>query len=58
MYLKWLLGFFLKLVVQVELELGVNSDGKNYCVSKGEQLALNVDGAEYTHGPQGRFFKR
>ncbi|XP_064614481.1 DNA-directed RNA polymerase III subunit RPC5-like [Liolophura sinensis] len=42
---------------KVELELGVNSEGNNYCVSKGEQLALNVDGSEYTHEPQGRFFK-
>ncbi|XP_068610557.1 DNA-directed RNA polymerase III subunit RPC5 [Brachionichthys hirsutus] len=32
---------------RVELELAVNTTSPNYCRSKGEQIALNVDGAAY-----------
>lgn len=33
--------------MQVELEIGVNTQSPNYCRSKGEQIALNVDGTGY-----------
>lgn len=35
------------LIMQVELEIGVNTQSPNYCRSKGEQIALNVDGTGY-----------
>lgn len=34
-------------VRQVELEMAINATSPNYCRSKGEQIALNVDGAAY-----------
>lgn len=37
-------------VSQVELEIGVNTLSPNYCRSKGEQIALNVDGTGYDEG--------
>lgn len=37
-------------VLQVELEIGVNTLSPNYCRSKGEQIALNVDGTGYDEG--------
>lgn len=36
--------------MQVELEIGVNTLSPNYCRSKGEQIALNVDGTGYDEG--------
>lgn len=33
--------------MQVELDIGVNTQSPNYCRSKGEQIALNVDGTGY-----------
>ena len=30
--------------LQVELELAINTESVNYAKSKGEQIALNVDG--------------
>ena len=38
---------------QVELSLALNSDGPNFDVSKGEQMALNVDGCEGKPGKRG-----
>lgn len=38
------------LIMQVELEIGVNTLSPNYCRSKGEQIALNVDGTGYDEG--------
>lgn len=35
---------------RVELEIGVNTLSPNYCRSKGEQIALNVDGTGYDEG--------
>jgi len=35
------------LVGQVELEMAIDSMSPNYCSSKGEQIALNVDGTSY-----------
>lgn len=35
------------LIMQVELDIGVNTQSPNYCRSKGEQIALNVDGTGY-----------
>lgn len=32
---------------QVELEMAINTISPNYCRSKGEQIALNVDGTAY-----------
>lgn len=34
-------------VKQVELEMAIDATSPNYCRSKGEQIALNVDGAAY-----------
>jgi len=34
-------------VSQVELEMAINTLSPNYCRSKGEQIALNVDGTTY-----------
>lgn len=36
--------------MKVELEIGVNTLSPNYCRSKGEQIALNVDGTGYDEG--------
>lgn len=33
------------LYLQVELEMAIDTLNPNYCRSKGEQIALNVDGA-------------
>lgn len=33
------------LYIQVELEMAIDTLNPNYCRSKGEQIALNVDGA-------------
>lgn len=33
--------------MQVELEMAINTMSPNYCRSKGEQIALNVDGTAY-----------
>ncbi|ERE79899.1 DNA-directed RNA polymerase III subunit RPC5 isoform 2, partial [Cricetulus griseus] len=33
------------LYLQVELEMAIDTVNPNYCRSKGEQIALNVDGA-------------
>lgn len=35
---------FLHFCAQVELEVAMDTMGANYCRSKGEQIALNVDG--------------
>lgn len=35
------------LVQQLELEMAINTKSPNYCRSKGEQIALNVDGMSY-----------
>ena len=32
---------------QVELEMDINTLSPNYCRSKGEQIALNVDGTTF-----------
>ncbi|CAF92192.1 unnamed protein product, partial [Tetraodon nigroviridis] len=32
---------------RVELEMAINAMSPNYCCSKGEQIALNVDGTAY-----------
>lgn len=39
--------FFCTTHVQVELEMAINTLSPNYCRSKGEQIALNVDGTAY-----------
>lgn len=41
------LCFFVLLVNQLELEMAINTMSPNYCRSKGEQIALNVDGTSY-----------
>ena len=33
--------------MQVELDMTINTSSPNYCRSKGEQIALNVDGTNY-----------
>ena len=38
---------------QVELSLALNADGPNFDVSKGEQMALNVDGCDGKPGKRG-----
>lgn len=38
---------FLLLILQVELEIAIDTMSPNYCRSKGEQIALNVDGTGY-----------
>lgn len=35
------------IVIQVELEMAINTTSPNYSRSKGEQIALNVDGTGY-----------
>lgn len=39
--------FFAPPIIQVELEMAINTMSPNYCRSKGEQIALNVDGTTY-----------
>lgn len=39
--------FFAPPVTQVELEMAINTMSPNYCRSKGEQIALNVDGTTF-----------
>lgn len=34
-------------IIQVDLEMMINTLSPNYCRSKGEQIALNVDGTTY-----------
>jgi len=41
---------------QVELEVRVDTGSQNYSRSKGEQIALNVDGAVGARGEEGRTF--
>lgn len=36
-----------RISVQVELEMAMNTTSPNYCRSKGEQIAFNVDGTGY-----------
>lgn len=43
----FLFFIFVLFVVQVELEIAMNTMSPNYCRSKGEQIALNVDGIGY-----------
>lgn len=40
------LNIFIALV-QVEVDVSMDTMSPNYCRSKGEQIALNVDGATY-----------
>lgn len=38
---------YVRLLIQVELEISMDTVSPNYCRSKGEQIALNVDGTGY-----------
>lgn len=42
--IKTHIGHVFPLYIQVELEVAMDTMSPNYCRSKGEQIALNVDG--------------
>lgn len=41
------MSVFAHSTIQVELEMAIDAMSPNYCRSKGEQIALNVDGTAY-----------